>query len=296
MDLSSRLTVFAMTAKGHAVLTALFTSFPGLVAAVVVGKDPSVENDHAEEISALCARHGVPIRRRADKSSIGTGYTLAVAWRWLIDAGASRLIVMHDSLLPRHRGFNPLVTALIEGDAEIGVTALYATADYDRGDVIAQASSPVAHPMRIADAIELVCVNYRDIALRIGEFLFRGEVPRAQPQDERVASYSLWRDDDDYTVDWSLDSARIQRMVYALGRPYKGAASTMAGRSVRIREASMHPDAVIANRSPGKVIFMDQGRPVVVCGQGLLRLDEIVDATTFESLLPLGRFRVRFGS
>jgi methionyl-tRNA formyltransferase len=206
------------------------------------------------------------------------------------------LIVLHDSLLPRHRGFNPLVTALIEGDAEIGATALYATADYDRGDIIAQSASPIVHPMRIADAISVVCGNYHELAVRVGSYLDRGEVPPAQAQDEGAASYSLWRDDEDYVIDWFLDAARIERTVYALGPPYKGAASRIAGRLVRIREASALADVSVANRAPGKVIFLDRDRPVVVCGRGLLRIDELVDADSGGSLLPLDRFRIRFGA
>ena len=50
----------------------------------------------------------------------------------------SKLIVFHDSVLPKLRGFNPLVTSLINGYEEIGVTVLYGTEDFDRGEIILQ--------------------------------------------------------------------------------------------------------------------------------------------------------------
>lgn len=294
MSAASSLTVFAMTAKGHAVLAVLLREFPGLVARVVVGRDARLDDDCAADIEALCAEHGVPVGGDR-RQPIATAWALAVAWRWLIEPGAARLVVMHDSLLPRYRGFNPLVTALIEGDREIGVTALYASAEYDRGDIIAQASSPVAYPLRIADAIRRICDHYAELARAIGASIVRGEVPAAYPQDEAAASYSLWRDEEDYLLDWSLDAARLRRSVDALGSPYRGAATWLDGRLVRILAASERPDVAIANRAPGKVIFMDGGRPVVVCGRGLLRLDELVDDASGASLLPLARFRSRFG-
>lgn len=296
MDAPSRLTVFAMTSKGLAVLATLLADYPGLVAAVVVGRDTSIENDHADEIIALCDRHATPVQARAAEFRIETSHALAVSWRWMIEPGTARLIVVHDSLLPRHRGFNPLVTALIEGDAAIGVTALYASSEYDRGDIIAQVSIPVEHPIRIADAIALACGCYRDLAMRIGDWLAGGIEPPALAQDESVATYSLWRDDDDYEIDWTLDAARIERTVHALGPPYRGASTWVAGRKARVGEVAMVPDVVIANRTPGKVIFMDHGRPVVVCGTGLLRIDGLVDAKTGKSFLPLARFRTRFGA
>ncbi|MBC6942281.1 MAG: methionyl-tRNA formyltransferase [Xanthomonadales bacterium] len=290
------LTVFAMTRKGHAVLEVLLRRFPGLVAAVVVGRDAALDDDHVDRIVALCGEHGVPVSRHGDRLALRTPYALAVSWRWLIEPGATRLIVMHDSLLPRHRGFNPLVTALIEGDRRIGVTALYASAEYDRGDIIAQAASDVTYPLRIADAIEQVCGHYQELALHVAACLVRGEMPPATPQDDAAATYSLWRDDEDYFIDWTLDAARLQRTVDALGSPYHGAASLLSGRLVRIHAATALADVIIANRTPGKVIFVDHGRPVVVCGYGLLRIDALVDGVTGDSLLPLQRFRVRFGT
>jgi methionyl-tRNA formyltransferase len=68
----------------------------------------------------------------------------------------------------------------------------------------------------------------------------------------------------------------------------------MNGRLVRIFEAEELPDVVVEDRAPGKVIFVQDGRPVVVCGSGLLRILDLRDDATGESLLPLRKFRSRF--
>jgi methionyl-tRNA formyltransferase len=289
-----KLTVFAMTEKGYAVVKFLLSAYPGLVAAVVASRDKRLVKDYFDEIAQLCRASHVSFRDRTDGISIQTDYALAVAWRWLIDAGAVRLIVLHDSLLPRYRGFNPLVTALINGDKEIGVTALYATAEYDRGDIIAQSSSAISYPIRIRDAIKILAGNYEALAASIAASLTRGDEPPSKPQDEAAASYSLWRDEEDYFVDWSHSAGDIKRFIDAVGYPYKGAAATLEGRVVRIRDAEALDDLRIANRTAGKVIFLKDAKPVVVCGRGLLRATELFDDQTGASLLPLPRFRVRF--
>ena len=51
---------------------------------------------------------------------------------------------------------------------------------------------------------------------------------------------------------------------------------------------------MIENREPGKVIFIENSNPVVVCGHGLLRITELLDDETGYPLLPLSSFRTRF--
>ena len=63
----------------------------------------------------------------------------------------------------------------------------------------------------------------------------------------------------------------------------------------RILEVERLPDLAIENRCPGKVLFLRDGRPVVVCGSGLLKVTWLEDDSG-ASLLPLGRLRVRFSS
>jgi methionyl-tRNA formyltransferase len=290
-----KLTVFAMTEKGYAVVKLLLSRYPGLVAAVVASRDRGIATDCFDKIAELCHTNNTQFYDRTDGYTMRTDYALVVAWRWLIDIGSARLIIFHDSLLPRYRGFNPLVTSLINGDKIIGVTALFATTEYDRGDIIAQSSSVISYPIRIQEAIKTVIVNYEFLVANIAEHLMDGNEPDAKPQVEADASYSLWRDEEDYFVDWSHSAIDIKRFVDAVGYPYKGAAATLNGRVVRIREAEVMEDVRIANRTAGKVIFLKDAKPIVVCGRGLLKITELVEDGTGASLLPISRFRIRFG-
>ena len=276
------LTLYAMTAKGVATFDALAAACPGLVRSVVSARDPGTRDGSYDRLAAACAAHGVPFHDRAAADAPATSHALAVGWRWMIpERPGTTLVVFHDSLLPRYRGFNPLVTALIEGDAETGVTAVLATGEYDRGDILGQVAVPLPRPIRIAAAIDLIAA---------------GEPLTGVAQDEAAASYSLWRDDADYDMDWGDRAERLRDFVHAVGPPYAGARTRLGGVPVRVWDGTVEPDVVIANRVPGKVIFLRDGRPTVVCGSGLLRIDAMsLDAEPGSSCLPLTRFRVRLG-
>jgi phosphoribosylglycinamide formyltransferase-1 len=55
-----------------------------------------------------------------------------------------RMLNIHPSLLPRHKGLDTHARALAEGDAEHGASIHFVTAELDGGPVVAQAMVPVA--------------------------------------------------------------------------------------------------------------------------------------------------------
>lgn len=290
----STLTLFLMTSKGYRLLADTVETFRDLFATVVVGRDRALDDDYAAQTISLCEQHGVAWSERTEHPVIDTAYAMAVGWRWMIDFPEDRLIVFHDSLLPRYRGFNPLVSSLINGDTRVGVTALLGAAQYDAGPILAQASIEIEYPCTIARAIDEIAVCYRSTAFDVFARLASGTPLAGAPQDEAAATYSLWRDEADYRIDWHDNAPRLARFVDALGSPYARASTFVNGALARIGQATAVPDLTVENRTPGKVIRVDDGLPVVVCGQGLLRIGELTDAATGASLLPLTRFRSRF--
>jgi len=185
---------------------------------------------------------------------------------------------------------------LINQEREIGVTALFASDDYDCGDIIAQRSLTVSYPIRIAEAIERITPLYCELGLELIEKIIKDQPIIGTQQVKQEATYSLWRDERDYRIDWLDSASSIQRFIDAVGFPYQGACTLLNGKKIRILDALPFQDVVIENRSSsiGKVIFMEGGCPVVVCGTGLLKLTAIVeDETPNLSVLPLRKFRSR---
>jgi methionyl-tRNA formyltransferase len=282
-----------MTEKGYRVLEHIVQHLDtSVIVQVVSARDKNLAHDYYDEIVALCQEVGIRCVNRLEVQQAVAPLALAISWRWLINEPNSTLIVMHDSLLPRYRGFAPLVNCLINGESEIGVTALYADQEFDRGNILAQSRRHVTYPFTIAAAIKLVLECYIELVEKLWQSLSSAELPVAVPQDDASATYSLWRDDEDYQLDWQLDASRLRRTVDALGWPYRGASITVDGKLLRVLQAEELPDVVIENRTPGKVLFSDAKGPVIVCGSGLLRLVDVVTEQG-ELALPLPRFRAR---
>lgn len=285
-----------MTAKGLAAVRGALATSARSIALVVGARDPGVSDDAYDAIAELCRSHGVPHVDRAHATRAETPWAIAVSWRWLIHTDHMRVIVLHDSLLPRLRGFNPLVTALINGDSDTGVTALLASQDMDRGDIVAQDAIRLRYPITIREAIDDLLPVYESLAARLVDRLAAGVTLHGTAQDEAAATYSLWRDEDDYLVDWTGDAADVRRFIDAVGAPYRGAATWLNGMLVRMLAAQELPDVRIENRTPGKIFQLREGAPVVVCGRGLLLVTRIVDDVGQCSVLPLTRMRARFQS
>ncbi len=284
--------LYLMSEKGYRTLAHILEhGLQAGIADVVTGSDAGVERDYSHEIRSLAEKNGLAVYERKEAPAHGD-WAIAISWRWLI-AEPEKLIVLHDSLLPRYRGFAPLVTALKNGDELVGVTAIRASAGYDEGPIIAQRSMPIEYPIRIQQAIEGIAGLYEELVRWLVEALIAGDPLPSEEQDASEASYSLWLDEEDYFIDWTASARAIERHVHATGYPYRGAKTRMDGRVVTIKDGVAVPDQRIEIRQPGKVLRMDDGRPVVVCGEGLYKIEEMVDSDE-ETVLPLERFRTRF--
>jgi methionyl-tRNA formyltransferase len=286
--------LYGLGEKALTSLQLLKREYLTLIDFVVVGKDTNVVEDYSSAIISFCVENKLAHRdRKDDLSSDKATFLLAIGWRWMIHpTGNQQVIVFHDSLLPRYRGFNPLVTALINGDTEIGVTALFGGAEYDSGDIIDSIRYSVQHPMRILAAIQLIAEGYGKLLNEIFVRILTGRL-QGKPQKEEEITYSLWRDDEDYRIDWTLSAEKIQRFVYAVGFPYGGASTVAEGEEYIVDDVILAEEINIENRTPGKIIFNRQGLPVVVCGTGLVIIKEMRKKSTNEPGFPT-RFRLRF--
>jgi methionyl-tRNA formyltransferase len=269
------------------------------VSFVVAAKDNGVEDDWYKEIYELCQAKGVVFRTKgqADEKKLPFAkFKFAVGWRWIIQDDTN-LLVFHDSLLPKYRGFAPLVNMLIEGEVKIGVSALLASNEYDKGELVGQAGIDISYPIKIENAINKIIPLYAELILKISQDIFDLKKLNSWPQNETLSSYSLWRDERDYFIDWTQSAAKIRRFIDAVGYPYLGASSNLDGAVVRLSDAEVLPDVQVENRTAcaGKIIFMQNSCPVIVCGIGLLKINNLISCDG-KSLIGFINFRSRFES
>src|SRR5688500_5686603 len=146
---------YVMSKKGYEVICGLVNNnFTHLIECVISATDKNVSKDYYSEIKDICIEKNIRFYDRKEEIKDSSKFSFAISWRWLIKK--QNLIILHDSLLPRYRSFNPLVSALINGDTEIGVTAIFANEIYDTGDIIDQDSITINYPIKINKAIEII--------------------------------------------------------------------------------------------------------------------------------------------
>lgn len=288
-----KIVLYLMNIKGLNVLKALCESDNSeMIKAVVSSRDANVKNDYYDEISTYCKLHHLIFLDRKDlDGEFDEEYRLAVGWRWMIPS-QEKLIVFHDSLLPKYRGFAPLVNALIKGEHQIGVTALFASHQFDQGDVIAQKHLKITYPITISEGISKVSFLYQGLVLDVIEMI-KKEKLIGVPQNNLDATYSIWRDEEDYHIDWNDSAEEISRFIDAVGYPYQGAFSLMGDQKVKVLESEVYDDLSLEMQHVGKVMLVDDGMPVIITGKGLLKIKKLLDSEDHD-LLPLKQFRIRF--
>lgn len=244
---------------------------------VVAARDKNVVNDYFDDIQDVCKQNNYQFIEKSNETTIdlSSDVIFAIGWRWLIKQDVDKLIVFHDSILPQLRGFNPLVTSLIEGYDEIGVTAIIANKEFDKGNIVGCNKTKISYPIKIEKAIAIVSELYAKLMV---EILLKKEKNSLIEivQDESQATYSLWRDEEDYTINWNQSAEKLVRTIDALGFPYKGAKIYSEDKAIRIIEAIAIEDLKIINRTNGKILFMESNCPVVVCSKGLLKITKAI--------------------
>lgn len=146
-------------------------------------------------------------------------------------------IGVHPSLLPRHRGADPVFWTLRRGDPRTGVTVHALDDGYDTGALLAARDVPVdpswnAHAL--AHALDGAAIS------ALGEVcgrLARDEPCEAFPQDEALATSAPEPSEDDLEIRWSSPSAEILRLVRAAA-PAPGAFSSFDDHALTILAAS----------------------------------------------------------
>lgn len=284
--------LYLMNKKGLNVLEAVISKFGShILSGVFIGNDKNVQNDYSKEIKKLCINENVLILEKTSKTDSFSGIRLAIGWRWMIQE-TKDLIVLHDSLLPRYRGFSPLPNMLINNEEYIGVTAIYAGKEYDTGDIVYQSKIKINYPIKIIDAIDAVASLYSTIVLKIiTNYIELKPLPRLT-QIESEASYSVWRDDDDYFIDFSRSAEYVCRFIDAVGYPYLGARTQLGDEIVMIKQAEVY-FINAETSSPGKVIKIEDGHPIVLCGENAIK---ILNANYLggQDLLPVKILKLKF--
>ncbi len=216
-----------------------------------------------EQLAALAPQLGViaaygEILRKNVLESIPAGY-----------------LNIHPSLLPLYRGPTPVPAAILNGDAETGVTLMRLSRKMDAGPILAQRRLALGLEARSGPLLDqLFQLGAQLLLEHIDAYLAGKLIP--QPQDESQASYTTLLSREHGRIDWARPAVYIERMTRAYD-PWPGAYSLWRGQPLRIlaalpQAAQEHAiSAGVQPMLPGGLLQHNQ-QLFVITGNGLLQL------------------------
>ena len=273
------ITLYLLNKKGYLCLANLLkqNDFKNLIDKVVTANDKGNKEDYCDEITRLCLENKLKVYKKNESFTNTSEYSIAIGWIWLIKEH-NNLIVLHDSILPKYRGFAPLPNMLINGEKEIGATAIFANKEMDKGNIIFSEKTTIQYPLLIKDAIDKMSLLYMSLILKIFKNIASKKVLPYHIQNEKEATYSVWRDHKDYFIDWTKDAKYIERFVNAVGFPYDGAKTYVNEKEIiTIHKVKALKTYKLENYAPGKILTYENEHVIVICGSNTLKILEAKD-------------------
>ena len=192
----------------------------------------------------------------------------------ILEIPARGILNLHPSLLPRHRGATPVPAAIIEGDAETGVTLFRMDAGMDTGPIVASEKIDVPGG---ADApwleARLAILAAGLLGSTLGPWLGGTLAAVAQAADGISVTRPLRRDDG--RLDATRPAAELERKVRAL-RPWPGTFVEAAGGRIVVLRVAVAPSR--AGDEPGWLVDDGVAGPALATSSGRLRLLEVQPA------------------
>lgn len=282
-----KIALFIATKKGYGALQGLLKE--GLkeqIAFVCSFREVDVFDSYTQSIMDLCKEQAIPYYDWNEvKSDIscklkehGSQMAFAISWKYIIPLSINEVlevpfIVFHDSLLPRYRGFAPTPTAILNGESEVGYTALFAEDEMDSGDIILQEKISLTGEEYVGEVIDALSARLAPMICTIVRRAQEGKLTAAK-QEENDITYSVWRDLEDCKIDWNRSAKEIYALIRAVSKPYLGAYTYMEGKKIIIHKAVLDEEVKFEIRYPGKLWRIKNQEATVICKEGMLRILE----------------------
>jgi methionyl-tRNA formyltransferase len=239
----------------------------------------------ASPVKELALEHGIEVRQPESLKDGDTQQALAALEPDVMIVAAYGLLLpaevlaiprlgclnIHASLLPRWRGAAPIQRAILEGDAETGVTIMQMDVGLDTGDMLYKLATPITAEDNSQHLHDRLAELGAQAIVEALQAIQAGSIP-PEPQDDALANYAKKLSKAEAAIDWQQSAAQIARQVAAFN-PWPVAQTQLEEKVLRIWEAEALPDS--ANASPGHVIAEAKQGIDVVCGEGTLRLKRL---------------------
>jgi methionyl-tRNA formyltransferase len=195
--------------------------------------------------------------------------------KWILDIPSVGPINIHPSLLPKYRGPSPIQWALLNGDAETGITLIRMNETMDAGNILYQ------EPMVIESGDNTITLSER-LSRRSAEILidFLHEIDlnglqEGLAQDHEQATFTPILTKEMGRIDWSKNAGQILRQVRAFAA-WPTAYTFLDGLLLKIFDVVVKDsDPGRDDLHPGTIIEATKEGITVQTGSGILVVKEL---------------------
>ena len=178
---------------------------------------------------------------------------------------------VHFSLLPAYRGAAPVNWALINREAETGVTVMEMRSGLDKGPILSQASTNI-EPGETADALLLRLADLgAELLVNTLPDVLDGRI-EPRPQDDARASWAPALTSADGRLDLSGSSAAAEARSRGV-HPWPGAWLNFNDKRLKVFDLTY--DSIDHDAQPGRVIEITDQGAAIACGQGRLIIGRV---------------------
>lgn len=190
--------------------------------------------------------------------------------RAVLEAPARGCLNIHASLLPRLRGASPITYAILNGDAETGVSLMQMDEGLDTGAILTQRVIPLAPDETTGTLTEkLAKLASQLVCDALPDYLAGKLTPT--PQDKAFATMTPLVAKEDGLMNWSKSATFLERMVRAY-QPWPTGYTRYHGEQFKILRASVLE--YNTPEIPGTVLQL--GKDIgVATGKGVLILHDV---------------------
>lgn len=178
-------------------------------------------------------------------------------------------INVHGSLLPRYRGAAPVQWAVINGDAEAGVTTMLLDEGVDTGDMLLTFSRPLDDSITGGELFDLLAMDGAELLSRTLVALQDGSLTPT-PQSEEGACYASMLNKSMCPLDWTKPARTLHNQVRGMN-PWPVAICCLDGKVTKVFVTRIGGST---DAAPGTVVAV---QPLTIaCGDGTtLLIDEL---------------------
>lgn len=183
------------------------------------------------------------------------------------------MVNVHASLLPKLRGAAPIQHAILQGQAETGVSIMQMDEGLDTGPVLLRVPTPIA-PDETGGELTTRLAELGALALVEALTLIASGAAAPEPQDQAQATYAPKITRELARIRWTDAADDVARQVRAMD-PHPGAWSTIHGREIKL--FGPQPADLPPGTPPGGVTETDPAL-VVATGRGALQFLDVQPA------------------